>query len=54
VFIGNTRGDVREYRLADGGLVRTTRVDGVVRGIRLIDDVLYVGNQAGMLWAVSR
>jgi outer membrane protein assembly factor BamB len=54
VFLGNTRGGVFEYRIADGQLVRSTRVEGVIRGIRLVDDVLYVGNQDGTVYAIRR
>ncbi len=54
VFLGNNRGGVFEYRLGDGELVRNTHVDGVVRGILLVDDVLYVGNQSGTVYATKR
>ena len=54
LFLGNTDGGVFEYRIADGQLVRSTRLEGVIRGIRLVDDVLYVGNQDGMIYAIRR
>jgi outer membrane protein assembly factor BamB len=54
VFLGNTRGAVFEYRITDGQLVRSTRVEGVIRGIRLVDDVLYVGTQDGTVYAIKR
>lgn len=54
VFLGNTRGLVFEYRVTDGWFVRSTRVGGVIRGIRLVDDVLYVGDQDGTVYAIKR
>jgi outer membrane protein assembly factor BamB len=54
VFLGNTRGGVFEYRLSDGHPVRQTHVGGVIRGIRLTDGVLYVGDQEGTVYAIKR
>ena len=54
IFLGNTRGGVLEYRIEDGQLVRSTQVEGIIRGIRLVDDVLYVGNQEGTVYAIKR
>ena len=54
VFLGSNRGGVFEYRLTDARLVRHTRVGGVIVGVRLFDDVLYVGTQGGTVYAIQR
>ncbi len=54
IFLGNNRGEIFEHGMADGRLMRSTRLEGVIRGIRLADDVLYVGNQDGMVSAIRR
>ncbi len=54
LFLGTTEGAVIEYRLADGKPLRQTKIGGVIRGIRLVDGVLYVGTQDGVIYAVQR
>ena len=54
VFLGNNRGGVLEYRVTDGRLVRHTHVGGVIVGVRLVDDALYVGTQGGTVYAIKR
>lgn len=53
IFLGNSSGRVYEYSL-DGQLIQSTQVGGVICGIRLVDDVLYVGDQSGKLYAIKR
>lgn len=54
LFLGDTRGVITEYQIKDAALKRTTELTGVIRGIRVIDEVMYVGNQSGMIFAVDR
>jgi outer membrane protein assembly factor BamB len=54
LFLGTTGGQVSEYAIEDGRWLRSTRLSGVIRGIRLADGILYVGSQAGTIHALRR
>ncbi len=49
---GTVRGHLVGYHAADGQSAFTVQLSGVVTGLVGFDDVLYVGTQEGILYAV--
>jgi outer membrane protein assembly factor BamB len=54
VLAGSTGGQVYGYRLSDGAVAFSVELDGVIAGIGSAGDVLYIGTQEGMLYAIRR